>query len=210
MKIYLIYAAIDSEDFLTRMCHLVPDKNIYKLNDDETKFIGLYAFTNKKNVMKEFIKSRNHADYIVNREELDDDSYESFKVNNIQLHLDYYKFGDTTMVATKNEYVQITDYLSENMYEFIQCATVDYYIFNNDIMDALDKISYTTAYDTTLVSGENDFYNDRLSQADNNASYGLTVNGQPLHLFEDNVEMCFLYIFKPMFSSSIKKDGDNG
>ena len=65
MKVYGIYAIIPTEVFESRMSKLVYDKNKFRLSKNENYYYGLYAWTTKKKVVKEFLDIRNKNMYKV-------------------------------------------------------------------------------------------------------------------------------------------------
>jgi len=93
-----------------------------------------------------------------------------------------------TIVATREEYNNCTEFISENILEHLHAKyinqNVDYTLFNDEIEDALDVLGYITNYDLlyTSESGLSDMI-------DFNSSFNMTYRGHPL----DNNVLCNMH-----------------
>ena len=198
MKVYLIYASIPRSIF-EDIATLLPNTNIWVYDDETSIYHGLYAWTKDRELYKDFIKVRKGCKFYRSIEKsMDKYDYKIFKKEYSDLKLGYFKFsrgeiaeiihykGEPSVIfpSTRWEYesVDSEEGLCEIYYLFMPDEMADYYAFNNQIIDALDTLGYTTDYDISY-GGDPDCFTDeeqsnRMEYAGNNCSYGLTVNGR--------------------------------
>lgn len=209
MKLYMIYAIVDTKFYYSILRNLLPTQHPFELINDTDKCTGLYAWTTEKSLLKQFSKERDMNKFKVLKANIDKDDFPRFNLDMIDLKLEdreyvipLTKSHETVhYVTTKNEYVQVTDYGRENLYYFKPFMDVDYMIFNEEIIDALDIINYTSIYDTEcLCGGESDEeVTERMELANFNASFNLTTNGHKLVEMYENTAATLIYLFSPLF-----------
>lgn len=193
---YLIYIKINVDEFDKRMKYLIENIQQYKQKDGV--WTGLYAWTYKKKMVSKFLKFRNKKIYKVVEKDIDDDRlmhllkhkyptlklYESYFVSDVirTVRVDHEcgmkpkdTEGMTPMVTTKFEFLNSTDYLSENIYEFLACPEIDYNFFTADMVKLLDILQYTFYYDNYYATGQ------RREYADYQAGFNLTPGGERLY-----------------------------
>lgn len=202
-KVYLVYAKIKEDDFLSRMRYLLYNKYAFKKNDTNDDYMGLYAWSTDKTIIDEFLSIRNNDIYIIKTKKMDYEEYDEFRRNYSTEKMKIYmyellsienKSTEIQIASTKNEYDTITMDGEENMFQWSPEFKTDYIIFNDEIIDALDIVAYTTVHDMNWS-----IYEDRADYASNMVSYGLTVNSHKYIPFYNNTAMMLMYIFKPMF-----------
>lgn len=211
MKVYGIYAIIPTEEFESRMFRFVHDKHKFSLSKNGNYYYGLYAWTTKKKVVKEFLDIRNKDMYKVKELKIDKEDEKDFKLDFKFEELSYfnYKAGDDEyeVLSTLNEFTEACDNRSENLddlfYDVITNVVADYEILKKDIIDALDIIGYTTYYDIECGGNpdvtSDEEANDRLALANDSRSYKQTVFGRRYVDFTENEFAALLYIYEPMF-----------
>lgn len=211
MKVYLVYLKIDK--------HLYEQmKNLLGFNADTFDSygdykIGLYAYTNKKNLLNDFMSYRTSCknNYIIKTESMDKDEYDEFRndVGSDGMIADYNydypipskKATEKLITTTKNEYIQSTGLngcCAENFAELftLRYNFLSYNIFKKEYKDALDLFQY------------NDFciLNDLISVSpsvkevveDSIYGYGVTRSGRQWQTFYDNEVMMFMTLFYPI------------
>ena len=211
MKVYGIYALIPTEEFENRMSRLVYDKNRFKLSKRENYYYGLYAWTTKKKVVKEFLDIRNKNMYKVQEIKIPKEDEKDFKLDFKFEELAYYKYiagkEEYEVLTTLNEFTESCDNRSENLsdlfYGKLTNEVADYMILKQDLIDALDIIGYTTYYDIEC-GGNPDVVTDeeaisRTDFAGYHVSFGQTVFGRNYVDFTENELAALLYIYGPMF-----------
>lgn len=206
---YLIYARIPSMVYEDKMKYLVATKD-FQLQDEY--YIGLYAWTNKKRLKNRFLKYRNHTHYLVKDIDCTDeeiaaleDIYHNAKIGEYDfstgkvlekedeeekqsiIHVDIRSKEKLRLATTKQEWVESSMNGQENYCEFVEpkMKLFDYRIFNDHIIQLLDRISYTTNllignYDVVL--GPEPFSSDNyfMERVIDYAAYGQTLYGNQL------------------------------
>ena len=209
MKIYFIYASIPQRIFDNRLKFLIPMKSTFVHKNGN--MVGIYAWTNKKKLLKEFLEVRENSIYTVMKEEIDDDDFNNFRRENIEMMLERKEFFITGLnrtvgfstgngvklkciecIVTRFEYVNATEDGNACIHEYlIQNLCVDWTFFNEDIVYALDVLGYTTIFDNFLTSSDT-----RRDACNYSSSFELTPNGYPITL---NI-MCELFVLLYTFS----------
>lgn len=215
MTVYLIYAKIPSEIFLNNIKFIINKSERYIRTESSKYFIGLYAWSRNKEYINEFLKIRKGCKfYILKKMKMCKYDFKMFKNDYEYEELNYYDYqrGDynhlppVKIISTKNEYNEIYDYgeqkISEEMLDTIFNEYSDYYWFNDKLIDALDKLSYTTNCDI-LCGGNIDCFDEnellhRSEFACNNACYGYTVEGNIYMPFGDNKFILFINEYRQM------------
>lgn len=178
--IYAIYVSLPMRSF-ERIKYLI--RNVTDFRSSNGKMVGLYAFSKKKSIAKEFMEIRNSNIMTLKKIDADDDWSSEFKSRFSSCCISEYTLstGDKkkpiTLLCTKNEYSNIHDFKQENLFEFgpAQFTKIDYEIFNDDVIEALDILGYTTAFDTS----NDDMH--RIAIADEQRGHGKTVMGHTLY-----------------------------
>ena len=213
-KIYYIYAIIPENIYDKKVRYIIPNQHDYKLKHNA--MYGLYAWSTSKKIVKEFFEVRNKSVYtLIKKDIYDKEDYKLIKEKYGDLELDYRKFyynndspdeeESITIVSTKNEYVQSTEYISENLYEFGPKAdiAIHYSIFKDKIIKALDLLGYTTDYDIEYGNDSDADY------ASYNLSFGLTKYGNRNVTGNVNQMNILLFLFRYLFygnESTLKED----
>lgn len=205
-KAYLIQAFIPSTIYDDRLKFLFSKAHDFRAEGD--KMIGIYAWTDKKEIVNEFIDGRTQDIYKVMKVDFcDKEEYEEFQRDYKELKLNYYKYklsppfsrdsnaSELEIVSTFNEYIQTTEYGQENMYEFglADIPDINYRIFKPDIIDALDVINYTSEYDKNSGNEED------ADNLDFQLSYGCSSLGHSLKFDVSNEVNVLLHLYKFMF-----------
>jgi len=222
MKIvYLIYVTLPSSIYDSRIKYLMDSRyNTFRYKNDYVT--GLYAWTNKKDMLKKFISTR--ADiFNITKEEMSDKNYKGYKKDYSDLRLEerrfftdisfretYSKYIDDNpkpneymdVVTTKFEFRASTIELSENMMSFGPASflSYDYKIFNEKIINALDVLQYNSLYDTYIPTNpESDEMLERKTICDYNESFNITSLGNDRFTFDSDEYTALLYLFGYLF-----------
>lgn len=194
MKIYMLYIKIPVKDFTNRVRELLPKVSNYRRTDDY--YIGFYAWTESKALLKEFFKIRNKDKYILKKHEIDEDLYTQFRIFNKEYQIGYYSFYNELKLGedTENKHESEKHILSvfhennEIMYEgealfydeFYESTSYDYLFFKKKYQECLEILGYSSLFDQCGIYDNEDEDDDRMETADYQASFGLTINGYKL------------------------------
>ena len=203
----------------------------YHFKKEKNLVCGLYAWSTKKKDVEEFKSTRYMEAFKINKSYIDKCAFKDFKkkYESLELEKRYYFYAsfknpnsysyneydtseDTdpyatkeeignTVMTTKQEWVESTSHLRENMNEFYTSNIgVDYKIFKKDIQEALDVLGYTTMFDIHSDSTpETDEYIGRSIKAEANYHNGKTVFGNKLIKYDANEYVGLLYLFSYLF-----------
>lgn len=206
MKIYKFYLYISNSERedLDIKCNK-QTKYIYIENDDMC-FV-LYAWTDKKEYAKDFLRVRSNS-FIMKEQKIDDqDEFHRFKIRYKEERLDLYKlqtynnreekYEEIKVLMTFDEHILFTEYIEERLSDILapNCET-EYMYFQDEYIDALDLILYTTYHDIFHAMDESveDFASYQLG-------FGLTPNGNDVRKIYDSIDQfkLFVYTFKEFF-----------
>ena len=212
-KVYMIYVSVPTDIFNTRLKYLLSSVSNYdyRHKKNEKYLYGFYAWTKDKKILSEFLDTRYADTFDVIKKDLDNDELEEFKsvYNYLKLNIYEYKYNKNLyesesekMVTTRHEYIQCTNYLTENLINFYEerYITIDYKIFNDDIQNALDILGYTTIYDTNIDKSSR--YEDdeiRRLRAEKKQLQNKTVFGHELIHYYNNEYAGLLYLYSYLF-----------
>lgn len=210
-KIYFIYVTIPEKVFNTKVKYLISNSHNYRWKNGN--MYGLYAWSTKKKLIKEFLEIRNNSIYTVINKEIDEDYYKEVKstygTSELKLleykHLDSNKNLNTIeVVSTKDELRCSTIDHQEYLEEFGPSVYSDLPItlFNDKLYVALDTIGYVSDYYSLYGTDEEaDYYAY-------NKSFGLTCTGKSTKIFSDaDTVNILLYLFHYLFYG--KESGGN-
>jgi hypothetical protein len=217
-EVYLIYASIPSILFDNKIGDFVKDKMKYKFHNNYYR--GLYAWTTKKKILKEFLEVREGAKsmYTVIKREFSKNEFQEFKSENSYEELSYYTFyhdmdddvtesditDNRTFVCTKEEYEETYDMGMQYMYDYMaQIVNVDYLIFKDEFKMALDSIGYCDTFNRIYdglseYDDHDDFYFSRHEMTQFNNSYGLSYYGNEVVNICENKLVIFINIYYEM------------
>lgn len=210
--VYMIYARLPRRVY-KNILWVLPVSSDTQFIQYDNYHIGLYGWTTKKEYAKRFFDERKECKYyILKVKSVDNDIIDELKNKNSADKLSEYSFdtGDfnaisaVKMIATKNEYDQIVD--DPSIYNFEDITDIhqlsEYYWFNDELINALDMIGYTTEHD--IMGGDPDYWTEdeqyeMMENASNNLSYLLTVNGNSYYGIYENKFALLLLIFHDLF-----------
>ena len=207
-RIYLIYLKLP-KDIYYNMCDYIGPKYIlsgFKVYNKKY-YIGFYAYTDKKSILKRFLKERNDKIFKVNKVNIDDDDFDdAIKTSKLKK----IKYSDVLVISNENEYTASVIDVDINMMEHGPCkyANIDYNIFNSDIIAALDVLSYTTLYDMYNIENieVNNLSNELLNEIEYrndlamfNASFNLSPLGSKIISYDNDEFACFIYLYRYLF-----------
>lgn len=206
MKIYLIYASIDTSVYDYEIKFITPNKPVFQKEGNKMK--GLYAWTTKKKLLEEFVEARNGAGiYMYLKKEVSKEEYFEFKSDYNLLELKSYGYfigyNDkhekeyVNVVSTKNEFITITEdgieYVQEEITDIV-VGLSPYPCFNEKIMKACSLVGLLTQ--CQLFYGNDDDV-DYISYQE---SFGLSVGSAIIHANDFGNELCLLiFLFQYMF-----------
>lgn len=214
MKIYLIKVHIPAALYQVKYNYLFKGSgkessnvNRFHFLEDKDVYAGLYAWSNNKTEISEFLEFRNLSRVKYHKEiiEIDKDDFDEFRSKYKFSFLKKYEIpsikGDVQyMLMTYEEYLNVTEYASENLFEFVDADLykADYYVLKGKYMQALDIISYTTNYDnrSNMIFPFND---ERYEFSDYMMTYGLTTGGNryTINYYESTMTVFYL-LFREM------------
>ena len=211
MKVYLVYLKIDRHLF-DQMKNIL-GVNLSRFESYGDYMIGLYAYTNKKKLLHDFMAYRSNCakNYIIKTESMDKDEYDSFR-NDVgsdgtinEYIYDYpdpsKKSTEKILTTTKNEYIQSTGLNGCSAENFAELFTLrynflPYNIFKKEYKDALDMLQYN---DFCILNDLIFVSSDEKEVVDNQIyGYGLTSSGRRWQTFYENEVMMFLALFYPI------------
>lgn len=103
------------------------------------------------------------------------------------------------IVCTTTEYNETMDYGEQFFFEYLsQIMKVDYLIFKDEYIWALDRIGYCDAFNLVNNDSEDPFYSARSETSEYNNNFGLTYYGNPAFNLWDNKLALFINIFYEM------------
>lgn len=191
--VYFIYVSIP-EFVFNKIKYMIGDI-AKEFKWKENKLYGLYAWTNKQSYVEEFLELRCNEIYTIVKKELDYDDFKRLKKQCDDMRLNLYKmktnYNETMeIVCTVNEYTKSTEECDLYMDEFGLNIDEDihYYIFNDEIFNALDILGYVDGYvrrygyDGDVISYQN--------------SFGLTGVGNKLYIDFHNEVGNFIVLFR--------------
>lgn len=211
MIIYKVYVSIPSEKVKFELKSLLPDEGSYLEYDSASdRFYGLYGWTNDENIMSEFKDQRKDCKYYrYIQTKISSDEYEiyknQYKLWRIKLHklrVDIDGIKSVRVPTTLFEKSISED--DDSIYPFLldsgKYFIVDYFPFNDEIIDALDILNYTTEYDAYIGGDPQAFdeheCDERIELALYNMGYGLTVNNNKYFNIFHNKLNIFMLIYK--------------
>lgn len=172
-KIYLVYLKIEERKW-RELKYLVSYNCNFRWKNGY--IIGLYAYTTKKKLLKEFLELRLPGIFIVRDMEFEDEEEAGkFHNQNYLLQIKRHRFymdeadeGKTLteeeleektmeIPTTREEYQNATNFLNENLYEFGPRVTLRMspQVFKRSIIHALSRLDYISKwmmeYDDTFV-----------------------------------------------------------
>lgn len=198
MKVYMAYLIAPKSELYNMNPNIVGDKSRFTELEDGRRCIGLYAFTHDKTAFKIFSKDRGIGKnkYLVKRViRMDESYYEVFRSTYSKFEIGVYKLqcGNnmyTRLLMTNDENYNV-NYSSEEISSemLIDIISVNYSIFNDDVIDALDTIFYCHYWD--VMYGDESDIDARLW----NASY----LGSPDELWKNQLGF-FTILYKDLIS----------
>lgn len=215
-KVYLVYISIEESVFNSRLKYLVDDVHLYEKNNNTWR--GLYAWSYKKKDVTKFLELRNKKIFNVVEKDIDDDyinlmlknKYDMLKISNNWfissakikrsdiidgVITDEDKESMTSVYTTKEEYVNSTEFMDENMFEFLPIPDVDYLYFLDSMVEILDILQYTFWYDC-----HRSVNTSRQDYAAYQESFNLTPCGNKLYVNMDSNELyALLYLYSYAF-----------
>lgn len=200
--VYLIYVVIPIHIY-NKILYFLPKHFNFVCRGN--KYYGLYGWSFKKKMITEFLSFRNKNIYTLKEYTFEtEDEYETFRKDNIELKLDYRVFvtkdkstiKKVQLVTNKIEYVESVENASENcnLYILEKLSFVDYSIFKDKIIDALDVLNYTSLYDTYAADSD-----ERSDSAGFNLSFNMTPLGTTIGKIEYDEFNLLLHLYNYLF-----------
>ena len=200
--VYFIYVSIPQKIFDSKIKFLLSNTEDFRFK--RNTMYGLYAWSTKKKIVKEFFELREPKIYTLVEKEIDSEEYfEHFKskYSNLELTIREYDRKDganlktTEIVTTKNEWVNSTIDNEQNLWEFGPEVFEDipYKLFKNKVINALDLIGYIDTYIRKFGT------NEEIDDENYNRSFGLTSNGNEYRLNTSDTVNVLLYLFHFLF-----------
>ena len=229
--VYIIYASIPNRLWEAKLKYLINESS-YVLSGKEYNYDGnnrtfLYAWTTKEKYLNAFKYFRENAlknIYKIEAAEMDKLEYSQFveRYENERLRYIEIPTNDNEMFGT-NDFTKILCTLNEanyTIYEghvylyeyFSDIIEVDYSIFNNKYINALDCLSYCDEfnilrYNNALSYDESELYSSRYEMSEYNHSFNLTGfgNHKMIDLYANRLAI-FVNLFYEMIEGYNKKE----
>ena len=197
MKIYLLYITIPDVEFTCySVRNLIPNVSDYVNCGDY--WMGLYAWTKDKSILKEFSNLRDMKKYRIVKKDITKEEFATFKLDYKIYQIGFYSFASDELNPKRQKLHEkekrILSVFHENdtimqdgdilFYdEFINEYNYDYRFFKEKYQETLDSIGYSTLFDVCLCGGYDDTLSDdvidkRSEYASYQMSYGLTLDGR--------------------------------
>lgn len=209
MKVYIVgcYIPYNSENEIISIL-----ENLF--HEGSHGYIApIYAWSKKKSTAKLFLETHDSKLLSIRVKEFDSqEEFDDFEKYNRTLEIRYIEYSASVLYSVKilstdweRRMVRNTMMESSESYVY-DTLTVDYTIFKQKYVNALDFISYTTLYDI-YVGGDEKFVEseheigERQDTASHNSSYNLTVFGNSLELITEleffHYCKLFMYFINP-------------
>lgn len=175
-------------------------------NEDNMTYYGLYAITNNKKILEEFLSIHDKKYFLIRKKKITKEEYKFIKKEKLGYIINYnrYRIG-------KNKFYKLPTTNDEHMHSSEDCEDMilnkmedayskivgdlplfDYRFFNDEYSDLLEKIYFGTFFD--LMSGDE----SKDDVAGFNMSYGLTSDGNYRLDYELNTFETFVTIYSPI------------
>ena len=213
MELYLIYADIDCKVYDKEIKYILPNEPVFQKDGQVMK--GLYAWTTKKKLLKEFKDDRKDANiYLYLKKEVDEDELENFLDKYDMLQLKRYGYNKGTdengkdrfinITSTKNEFIITTEFGAENMQEDID-EIFDHLLelraVNDDVCKACCVLGIMRYW--KAIYGEI----DEIDYLNYQESFGLNPTAAAISHKDLTVEFNTLtYLFQYMFTGYGRKE----
>ena len=210
MKVYAIGCFVQYNSEPEIICIL---ENLFQ-EMDHGYVAPIYAWSRKKSLAEKFIET--HRKEYLSMRVLHFDTEEEFnnfeKFNRV-LKIDYIEYSasilhSVNVLSTEWERRAVRGTMFDSSENYVyDTLTVDYTIFKQKYIDALDFISYTTLYDI-FIGGDDQFIDSdhdiecRQEVASHNSSYNVTVFGNKLALLTESE----FFHYSKLFISFINQD----
>ena len=220
-KVYLIYVKIPTYIYLDRLCHLVTN-NDFRFRQKGKYILGLYAWTDDKKLLKEFMETRYAPIFKVKKTRKD--NLEDILPKDISITLkleehnyfhdsdfdpefsnvddtisDIVKSRSELIVSTREEYNNCAWSLSENMLEYGPAKYIvrenDYTIFNDELIDALDILGYISNYDLLYANASNMYDVNDYNRSFGTSYRGHNITNNILCNMHNNQYYGFIYLY---------------
>lgn len=202
--VYLIYVHIPRSIYDHCFKYMISNGLEYQCINDY--MVGLYAWTTKKKIIKEFKETRAKKVFEIIEKEYEDDYddiIKNLKGNYFNLQLKFRPYikvkengrDEILIASTLDEYIasveDSAEWLNEKENEFV--LSVPIYLFNDEVYNALDILGLV---DINYVRGTND---DMVDYTNFQRSFGITTEGHKIiDKTEDQVNV-LLYLFSYLF-----------
>ena len=214
MILYMVYAKFPYylKYWIDEVLEIFTDPT-FACTDEDENYVGIYGWTIKKDIIAEFKKGRTKDYFIYKTKKISKKEFKDFKnvYDLCEIKREYFGKSDLvtssgkTIACTVTEYRTITEPERFLLFwnEMMGYVSEDYYWFNDELLQAVDLIGYTTEYDIMFGGDDRSFLDEEIEQRIENAaysmSYNLTVDGNTyIPIISNQVEV-FLRIYEPTF-----------
>lgn len=209
-KVYFIYVIIPENIYNKTIKYIISNSHDYRWKHG--KMFGLYAWTTKKKVVKEFFEIRDKRIYTLVEKEITGEYYDELKSTHSSLELklrSYDHFNDKQelekidVVSTKNEWVCATIDNMEYIDDFGPAVYGDLPVdlFNDKLINALDVIGYVSKYYIEYGT------ESEADMSSYNLSFGISERGNVFRPKCEDTLNVLLYLFGYLFYASDKGRG---
>lgn len=205
MKVYFVYIHNLPSETYRKMDGTVFLPKL-ELNEDNMTYYGLYAITNNKKLLEEFMSIHNKKYFFISKKKLTKEEYHFIKKEKLGYFINYNKYridknkfyklpttNDEHMHATEDCEDMVFNYM-EDAYQYLvkDLPFFDYRMYNDEYRDLLEKIYFGTFFD--LMSGDE----SKDDVAGYNMGYELTSDGNYHMSYEYNTFEVFIEIYSPI------------
>lgn len=209
MRIYKLYLRVKQEEYDSFFHLIIPNWYYYDFYEKDNRFIGLYAWTDSKEILYQFFEFRKLKRFWIDKVKMSKKEFETFRVEQKEFQLVEEEIYDETFILPIHERETICNTGSEMLAEYIQRYGYDYEFFQEKFIESLDSMGYTTYFDL-YVGGDPDFVTleciqERMETSDYNLSFGLTTNGNVLYRLDEDPIGLFLLFYKNTLNDDAKR-----
>lgn len=206
MKVYKFYLYLSDRERQEIDIRCNKNSKYLYIKEEDMCFV-LYAWTDKKKIRDEFLRTRSNS-FIMKEQKIDDEeSFHNFEVRYKEEHLSYEKlrtynyqkekYDEVDVLMTFDENMLFTEFIDENISRVLEPECISEYMYLKDeYIDALDSFLYTTFHDIFHAIDES--VEDYVSY---NLGFNLTPNGKDIRSIYQSIDQfkLFVHTFKDFF-----------
>ena len=120
MRIYKLYLRVKQEEYDSFFHLIIPNWYYYDFYEKDNRFIGLYAWTDSKEILYQFFEFRKLKRFWIDKVKMSKKEFETFRVDQKEFQLVEEEIYDETFILPIHERETICNTGSEMLAEYIQ------------------------------------------------------------------------------------------